>query len=173
MNSVTHIILRKTFVKEDWKLWVKPKDKNNGRKVFVNEIFPSRELHIQESGWHAGSKNEKSPVIETGFGGIEVATFTHEAGQDRHKHLIGTEIYTVLEGTMTIRIEDQDICLEAGDEVIVLPNTVHEVLDKGTNFLTRVHSINCYGDRDKYMERNGAWCQALTLRNQEKVKNQT
>jgi quercetin dioxygenase-like cupin family protein len=144
--------------------------KNNGRKVLINELFPSKEFPIQNPLWHFGPTDGKTPVLGTGFGGVEIATFTHEAGQDRHKHLIGTEIYTVLEGKMSIRAEDQDpdIELEAGDEIVISPNTIHEVINKGaTKFLCRVHSINCYGDRDKYVEDvNGAWWQVFTLRNQ-------
>jgi len=163
-NQTTHLILKKCHVKEDWKLYVTPKEENNGRKVLVNEVYPSREHLAEDPEWKPGPKDGKTPVFETGYGGIEVATFTHAAGQDSHKHLIGTEIYTVLEGNMTIKIADAEIKLESGDEVIVLPNIVHEVLNRNTTFLTRVHSINCQGDRDKYILRNGQWCQALTLK---------
>ena len=40
----------------------------------------------------------------------------------------------------------------AGDEVIVLPGTVHQVLESGVAFLTRVHAISCHGPRDKYVK---------------------
>ena len=165
-ERISHLVLRKESVKADWRLYVRPKESNNGRKVLVNEIYPSSEAHAQEAEWASGSQTDKSPVFETGFGGLEVATFTHEAGQDCHKHLIATEIYTVLEGRMQIRVEEMEppLVLEAGDEIIILPNTVHEVLANGDSFLTRVHSINCYGDRDKYVRRNGEWCQVLTLK---------
>lgn len=160
---ISYIVLKKDNVKADWKLHVQ--SNNNGRKVLVNGIYPSKESHIQVPEWKPGPKTDKipvpekdkTPVLETGFGGIEVATFTHEAGQDCHKHLIGTEIYTVLEGTMWMKVDQTLVTLEAGDEIIVLPNTVHEVLHEvlpdGTPvpFLTRVHSINCHGDRDKYV----------------------
>jgi quercetin dioxygenase-like cupin family protein len=161
---ISHIVLKKDNVKADWRLHIQPKEKNNGRKVLVNEIYPSKESHIQVPVWKPGAETDKTPVLETGFGGVEVATFTHEAGQDCHKHFIGMEIYTVLEGTMRMEVDQTLVTLEAGDEIIVLPNTVHEVLPDGTPFLTRVHSINCYGDRDKYVDRNGEWCQVFTLK---------
>ncbi len=169
-NSVSHVILRKDTVKSDWRIAVEPKEKNNGRKVFVNEIFPKAERPIEDPEWkyEPPPPNGHTPVLETGYGGVEIATFTEKAGQDRHKHLVSMEIYTVLEGTMTIRIEDRhDVVLQAGDEIVVLPSTVHEVLGKSTSFLTRVHAIDCHGPRDKYVEENGVWCQALTLKNQE------
>ena len=167
-ERISHLVLRKEQVKADWKLRVQPKEKNNGRKVLVNEIYLSKEFHAQETEWKPGLQTDKSPVFETGAGGVEVSTFTHEAGQDCHKHLIATEIYTVLEGRMQMRIDETEppLMLEAGDEVVILPNTVHEVLPDGDSFLTRVHSINCYGDRDKYVRSNGKWCQVLTLKAQ-------
>ena len=167
-ERISHLVLRKEKVKADWKLHVQPEEENNGRKVLVNEIYISKEFHAQETEWEPGSQTDKSPVFETGFGGVEVSTFTNEAGQDCHKHLIATEIYTVLEGRMRMRIDETDppLMLESGDEVIILPNTVHEVLPGSDSFLTRVHSINCYGDRDKYVKRNGKWCQVLTLKAQ-------
>ena len=54
--------------------------------------------------------------------------------------------------------------LGPGDEIIVFPGTVHEILPEDTQFLMRVHSIDCHGDADKYVERNGNWCQVLTLK---------
>jgi quercetin dioxygenase-like cupin family protein len=167
MNSeaISHLVLKKEYVNSDWKLHV-PKENNNGRKHVVNEIYPKKEVPAQEFEWRPNPEMDRTPVLVTGLGGVEVATFTHEAGQDCHKHLIATEIYTVLEGTMLMRIDEKNppLKLEAGDEVVVLPNTVHEVLPEGTSFLTRVHSINCYGDRDKYVKRDGEWCQVLTLK---------
>jgi len=164
-KMLPYLVLRKECVKSDWKLKVQLKEKNNGRKVLVNEIYPSKEVHAQNPEWKPSTETDKTPIVETGFGGVEVATFTHEAGQDCHKHFIGTEIYTVLEGTMCIRLEEkEEIVLEAGDELIVFPNTTHEVLIDGTPFLTRVHSIDCFGDKDKYVKKNGEWCQVLTLK---------
>lgn len=167
MNSerISHLVLRKEQVKADWKLRARRERKNNGRKVFVNQIYPSKEFHARETEWKPGSQTDKSPVFETGPGGIEISTFTHEAGQDCHKHLIATEIYTVLEGRMRMRIDETDppLTLEAGDEVVILPDTVHEVLSGQDSFLTRIHAINCYGNSDKYVRRNGEWCQVLTL----------
>ena len=56
-----------------------------------------------------------TPVVETDYGGIEIATFTEKANQERHKHLISIEMYTVIEGSMTIRIEDNsDVVLQSG-----------------------------------------------------------
>jgi quercetin dioxygenase-like cupin family protein len=165
-SSISHLVLRKIDIESDWKLRIQLKGKNNGRKVLVNEIYPSKEFEAQDFEWIPGPETRKTPVVVTGIGGTEVATFTHEAGQDCHKHLIGTEAYTVLDGTMRVRLDESVIVeLSAGDEIIVFPGTVHEVLPEDTQFLTRVHSINCYGDKDKYVKRAQDWCQIFTLKN--------
>lgn len=158
MNGpVSHILLRKAAVKQDWKLRSEPGKKNNGRKVLVNGIYPATETPLHSPPWEPGPPEGKTPVFETGSGGIEIATFNQNARQDRHKHRISTEIYTVLEGVMTIEVEGERIELAAGDELVILPDTIHEVIDSGTEFLTRVHAIACHGDADKYIERDGVW----------------
>jgi hypothetical protein len=102
-------------------------------------------------------------VFPTAEGGIEIATFTEYSGQDRHKHNEGIEIYTVLKGKMEIFVNDEGPCvLNALDEVVIFPGTIHEVIQKkphrtSTEFeefdlLVRVHSINCYSEADKYVQ---------------------
>lgn len=175
-TTVTHVILRKEAVKNDWRVAVPQKEKNNGRKVLVNEIFPKAERPIDDPEWkpEPPPPDGHTPVLETGYGGVEIATFTEQAGQDRHKHLASMEIYTVLEGRMTIKIGEKDrVVLQAGDEIVVLPGTIHEVIEDGNSFLTRVHAINCHGPRDKYVEVGGAWCQAMTIKNQQDASTTT
>ena len=166
-NLVPYLVLGKTEVEADWKLHVLPKVKNNGRKVLVNEIYPKTEVEAIKNEWNSVPLPDKTPVVVTGIGGIEVATFTQEAGQDCHKHLIGTEIYTVLSGEMKIRLNEEEppVTLSQGDEIVIFPGTVHEVLPEGSQFLTRVHSINCYGDKDKYVKKGQNWCQIFTVKN--------
>ncbi len=162
---MSHVILRKEYVKRDWKLRTRPKEKNNGRKILVNSIYRKTEKAIRNPEWKPAPKTRKTPVLETGLGGIELATFTHEAFQDCHMHILATEIYIVLEGKMKMRLNDrQNVLLCAGDELIILPGTVHEVLPEGHRFLTRVHTVNCSGDGDKYVRANCNWCQVLTLK---------
>ncbi len=159
-NKLPYLFLSKKAVKGD--PWIY-RNGNNGRKVLVNEIRPSTERPIRSPQWRLGGK--RSPVLEVGCGGVEVATFTHNSKQDCHKHLICTEIYTVLEGEMIIRLnqrKNQTLTLEQGDELVVLPGTPHEVCRDTTEFLTRVHSIDCHGDNDKYIKVNGNWRLATT-----------
>ena len=95
-------------------------------------------------------------------GGFEIASFTEFSAQDRHKHDRAVEIYTVLEGRMEMYIDDAGPYLfGSGDEVVILPGTVHEIVQKkrrarnpGEPFdmLVRVHVIGCYGAEDKYVQ---------------------
>ena len=165
-----YLVLRKEAAKADWKLEPRPGARNNGRKVLVNRLYAETEEHARSPVWEAGPEGGKTPVVETGAGGLEVSTFTHEAAQDCHKHLAATEIYTVLEGTMRMRLGEagETVVLGAGDEVVVLPGTPHEVLTgEGEPFLARVHAVNCRGDADKYVERGGVWCSVRELKEQE------
>ncbi len=95
----------------------------------------------------------------TGKGGLEISTFNENALQDCHKHLRGTEIYSVIEGEMKICLnEKEELILKAGDDVVVLPGVAHEVInDVSSSYLARVYSIDCFGDDDKYVKRGDEW----------------
>jgi hypothetical protein len=137
---------------------------NNGRRVLATTMREDLgEELIDNPLWSAPK------ILPTGDGGIEVGTFTEFARQDRHKHVKGTEIYTVLKGTLEIFINDEGPCiLHELDEVVILPNTVHEIVqqytgvrknNKNFDLVVRVHAINCFGSFDKYvqLEPNGRW----------------
>ncbi|MCI4625784.1 MAG: hypothetical protein L3V56_07460 [Candidatus Magnetoovum sp. WYHC-5] len=155
-TDISYLILRVNEIKKDAKLL---EYNSNGRKVLVNKMRPSTEFYAFESEWSVVS-NGKTPVFETGEGGIEISTFTEKSKQDLHKHLIGTEIYTVIEGTMRLQLEERyTVTLNVCDEIIVFPGTAHRILNDEQNehFLVRVHSINCYGKEDKYLKINNNW----------------
>lgn len=130
---------------------------NNGRKILATDVMSKfGEVEINDPLWRVPA------VLPTGLGGLEVATFTEFAGQDRHKHGVSTEIYTVLKGTMLIYINDEGPHeLNAMDEVIIFPGTIHEVVQKkrrardpgeGFELLVRVHALNCHGVDDKFVQ---------------------
>jgi len=140
------------------------KPSNNGRKVFATAVMHQfGEELITDPVWKAPQ------VFPSGEGGIEIATFTEFSGQDRHKHDRGTEIYTVLRGTLRIYINDVLLDpLLVGDEIVIPPGTVHQIVQEttapqaassGSELLVRVHSISCYGVADKYVQlnSNGPW----------------
>ena len=153
-----YVLLRSEVVARDPRL-VEPG--NNGRKVLATELWPQR-------GEHALEIPEWSPsaVVATGTGGLEVSTLTEHTRQDRHKHLRATEIYTVLRGSLAVRLEDgEPLELAVGDELVVLPGTVHELLPpaprgaSAPELLVRVHAIASGGAADKLvqLEPEGPW----------------
>lgn len=148
---------------------------NNGRRVLATTLRKDLgETLIDDPVWRAPQ------LLPTGTGGIEVGTFTEFTHQDRHKHIKGTEIYTVLKGTLELFINDEGpYVLHESDEVVILPDTVHEIVQKNTGtrknnedfeVVVRVHSVNCFGPFDKYVQLvpDGPWevWQALTKEQQ-------
>jgi mannose-6-phosphate isomerase-like protein (cupin superfamily) len=128
-----------------------------GRKICTTFVMPEFGEHAIDSvDWSVPA------VLPTGPGGFEIASFTEFSAQDRHKHDRAVEIYTVLEGRMKMYIDDAGPhVFGSGDEVVILPGTVHEIVQKkrrarnpGEPFemLVRVHVIGCYGAEDKYVQ---------------------
>jgi mannose-6-phosphate isomerase-like protein (cupin superfamily) len=165
---VSHVLITRQNAEKDAEI-IGQKNKlgesnNNGRKVFATSIMHKfGEAHIREPLWKAPS------VIPTGKGGLELATFTEYSCQDRHKHQRGIEIYTVLKGIMKIYINDTGPhLLHAGDEIVILPGTIHEVIqqkqgdrekESAFELIVRVHSVYCHGAEDKYVQlkSDGQW----------------
>jgi len=84
---------------------------------------------------------------------LEMAYFTERARQDRHWHVRGTEIYTVLEGEMAIEVESETHVLAARDSIVIRPGAVHRVLPEGRSFLCQVVTAACGGGVDKFVVR--------------------
>ena len=165
---VPFVLIRRDAVVRDGEMVSQPNKLripgNNGRKILATEVNPKfGEKEICDHVWLVPY------VLPTGEGGIEVATFTEFAGQDRHKHETGLEIYTVLKGTLEIYINDAGpFLVHEMEEVVILPGTVHEVVEKIPNqqnsevdfaLLVRVHSFNCFGVIDKFVQfsPDGEW----------------
>lgn len=158
---VPFIYISKARVLRDEKLGL---SNNNGRRVCATTVMPEfGEREIEDPRWNPPA------ILPTGDGGLEIATFTEFASQDRHKHESAIEIYTVLAGDMQMYIDDAGPhALQAGDEVVILPGTVHQVVqskprereeDEDFDLLVRVHAIGCRGADDKFvqLEKDGKW----------------
>ncbi|MCJ7604056.1 MAG: cupin domain-containing protein [Desulfobulbaceae bacterium] len=145
-QSPPFVIIRKDKAASDERL---AKSDNRGRKIFATKMLPNKSLALHNPDWEPPKEGEKSMILETGCGGLEVATCNENTQQKCHKHLLATEIYTVLEGEMKIKVDGTVINMKQGDEIVVLPGTTHEIVTTGT-FLTRVHSVGCHGDNDKH-----------------------
>ena len=117
------------------------------RKVVVTEVYRDKEEVAKTPTWGHLSSSGKCPVLL--MSDTEVAVFTQTAKQTRHCHMVATEIYMLLEGKMTIEVEEVDYILSSGDMIIVKPGAYHEVKREG-EFLCRVIAINCLGQRDRH-----------------------
>jgi mannose-6-phosphate isomerase-like protein (cupin superfamily) len=117
------------------------------RKILVTEIYAAKEEAVSESHWVHRTGSGKCPVLL--MRDTESAVFTQVAKQTRHCHKIGTEIYVLLEGRMTIEVEGADHVLSPGDTIIVMPGAYHQIRREG-EFLCRVFTVNCGGPNDRY-----------------------
>ncbi|MFA6560923.1 MAG: cupin domain-containing protein [Verrucomicrobiia bacterium] len=117
------------------------------RKILVTEIRPDSEQEAEAVVWRASSPPAKCPVVT--MRDTEFAIFTERAKQARHCHKIGTEIYTLLEGEMTIEVAGTLYSLHAGDTLIVKPGVWHET-KRDSRFLCQVVTVNCAGAKDRH-----------------------
>jgi quercetin dioxygenase-like cupin family protein len=117
------------------------------RKLLVTELYADREEEATDVAWQPRTASGKCPVRQ--MPDTEFAVFTQAAKQTRHYHRLGTEIYTVIEGRMTIEVEGIDYSLAPGDVLVVKPRAVHEVKRKGA-FLCHVLTVNCGGAKDRF-----------------------
>lgn len=117
------------------------------RKIAVTDIFPDVEYESNETTWHP---NEGLvPVLL--MPDSEIAYFNHQAKQDRHYHQRATEIYQVLEGEMTIEVENEYFYLNERDLLVIQPGAAHLVQKSDQPFLSQVISLNCDGKSDKFI----------------------
>ena len=117
------------------------------RKLLVTEIYDKFEGVATSIPWHHKANSGKSPVQL--MKDTESAVFTHIAKQTRHKHKIGTEIYLLIEGDMTIEVDNEEYDMIPGDMIVVNPGVYHEV-KRNSEFLCRVITVNCGGAIDRY-----------------------
>jgi len=120
--------------------------KRGDRKIFVTEVYDLTEEEATESQWSHQASSGKCPVLA--MRDTESAVFTQIAKQTRHCHMIGTEIYVLLEGEMTIEVERTDYTLSPGDTIVVLPGAYHQIRREG-EYLCRVFTVNCGGKNDR------------------------
>jgi len=118
------------------------------RKHVVTSLFDKKEEEATRAAWLPPAESEKCPVIVAPA--WEMASFTETTAQDRHYHRRGTEIYSVLSGTMSVDVEGELFSLYEGDMLVVNPGAVHVVLREGC-FLARVITVDCGGTDDKFV----------------------
>jgi len=116
------------------------------RKHVVTSLLNEKEVDATAALWLPPAEGEKCPVIVAPA--WEMATFNEVTAQDRHFHRLGTEIYSVLSGTMQVEVDGDMYALNEGDTIVVNPGAVHKVLREGS-FLARVITVDCGGADDK------------------------
>lgn len=119
------------------------------RKLVVTEYFAGKEIPATNTVWIPPAVGAPCEVLK--MEDTEIAHFTERAGQDRHFHKVGTEIYMVLEGAMTIEVDGTNYTLSQGDMIVVNPNSPHLVHHSPTPFLCRVVTVRCGGAKDKFV----------------------
>jgi mannose-6-phosphate isomerase-like protein (cupin superfamily) len=117
-----------------------------GQKILVIKQWP-QEAPLTAAAWNTLDEQGSRPVLVTQ--NIEFAVFDERAPQDRHHHKLATELYTVIEGTLHIEVENELYALAAGDTIIIRPGTRHEILRQGS-FVATVTIANCVGREDKF-----------------------
>ncbi|MGO9145744.1 MAG: cupin domain-containing protein [Desulfomonilia bacterium] len=117
------------------------------RKLLVTSVRADKEEEATEVVWSHATLSGKCPVQLTK--GTESAVFTQLAKQTRHRHMMGTEIYLLLEGRMSIDVEGTEYRMKEGDMIVVNPGSFHEVKREG-EFLCRVVTAISGGPQDKY-----------------------
>ncbi|MCX6809914.1 MAG: hypothetical protein NTZ65_04185 [Candidatus Berkelbacteria bacterium] len=115
----------------------------------ICSIEPPREEEEREAdevGWQAGDELVQVHTTEN----WELSCFREFAHQHQHRHMIGTEIYTVLKGMLKIAVNSVSHEIEAPGFIAILPGTMHEVYGQD-ECLVQVTSINCQGAEDKWI----------------------
>jgi mannose-6-phosphate isomerase-like protein (cupin superfamily) len=110
------------------------------RKIVVTEQFEG-ERPVSETRWRPPVDCDAAAVL--GTADLELSYFNEQAPQDRHLHRMATEIYTVQSGEMRIWASNEVYTLGAGDAIVILPDTWHQVLPTpGTPFCCQVIAAN-------------------------------
>jgi quercetin dioxygenase-like cupin family protein len=117
------------------------------RKLLVTAMRPDTEQEASVILWRAAAPPARCPVVT--MRDTELAIFTERARQTRHCHKIGTEIYTLLEGEMTMEVDGTLHTLHPGDILVVKPGVWHEA-KRDTRFLCQVVTANCAGAKDRH-----------------------
>ena len=117
------------------------------RKLLVTDMRSDSEQEANTVLWRASLPPARCPVVA--MRDTELATFTERARQTRHCHKIGTEIYTLLEGEMTMEVDGSLYTLHPGDILVVKPGVWHEAM-RDSRFLCQVVTVNCAGVKDRH-----------------------
>jgi mannose-6-phosphate isomerase-like protein (cupin superfamily) len=83
-------------------------------------------------GWYVGPWNSDLPVS---------IGYANEGIDEPHVHLHKTEIYLVARGTSQLRVEQETVCLEVGDVIVVEPGEAHTFLSSSADYFHFVTQV--------------------------------
>ncbi|MGD8996566.1 MAG: cupin domain-containing protein [Anaerolineae bacterium] len=78
-----------------------------------------------DKGWYVGPWNSDLAVS---------IGYANEGVDEPHLHLHLTEIYMVARGTSKLKVEQETVCLEAGDVIVVEPGEAHTFLSASSDY---------------------------------------
>jgi quercetin dioxygenase-like cupin family protein len=118
------------------------------QKILITYQYGTRE-QIANVSWQPLARSGNKHFCVTPYG-LDVAVFDNRAKQDRHYHRTSLELHRVLEGTLTIWVGGVKHTIPAGEEILVAPYAVHEVVTE-TPFIAMVIVANTTGTGDKFL----------------------
>jgi quercetin dioxygenase-like cupin family protein len=116
------------------------------QKILITYQYGTRE-QLASVRWQPLARSGNKHYCVTPYG-LDVAIFDHRAKQERHYHRGALELYRVLEGTLTMWVGGVKYAIPAGEEIIVAPYAVHEVVPE-TRFIAAVIVVDATGT-DKF-----------------------
>ncbi len=75
-------------------------------------------------GWHLVKTAELSIIEEL---------IPPGAGEVRHSHVHARQFFYVLEGELTLEVEDHELILRTGDGLEISPGQIHQAINRSTN----------------------------------------
>jgi mannose-6-phosphate isomerase-like protein (cupin superfamily) len=118
-----------------------------GQKILITYQYGTRE-QLATVSWQPLARSGNKHYCVTPHG-LDLAVVDHRAKQDRHYHRGTLELYRVLEGTLTMWVGNVKHTIQAGEEIIVAPYAVHEVVSE-TPFIAAVIVATATGTADKF-----------------------
>jgi len=130
------------------------------QKVAITYQYPGRE-QLATVRWQPLAPSGNKHYCVTPHR-VDIAAFTQRAPQKRHYHQRAIELYRVLEGLMTIVISGDRYSVSAGEEVVVPPYAVHEVVPEAP-FIAEVIVANAVGPADGFVSETWAVPGSVTI----------
>lgn len=123
-------------------------DTDGSQKVIVSSpLHPGEVAPPPDVEWSPLTASGARPVFQAPA--LDLAVFDHRAAQQRHRHHLGTEIYWLLDGGLTLEIDGQAHALSAGDMAIVNPGAAH-LVSSHAHFLACALTIDSIAGADKF-----------------------